>query len=379
MPEAGPWILDDDALDRWLAGRRGDVVALDLEADSFHHYHEKICLVQVTAGGRDALIDPLAGVDLSRLRALLEDPTVPKVFHGGDYDLRLLDRDHGLRVRGLFDTMVAARLTGERKFGLAALLEQHFGVRLDKSHQRADWSRRPLPDAMVAYALEDTRHLAALRERLEDRLRRLGRLDWAEEEFRRVEDVRWTVENDPETAYLRVKGIRKQTRRAMTIVRSLHAWRDRLASARDVPAFRVAPDAVLVGIARARPATLDALRSVSGLPRPLAREPMAGELLQAVREGAAAPEVEPPQDDGVRRRTPGVEDARFRRFKTARDRIAADLDLEPSLIAPRRALEAVAERADSGEDWEDLPDLRVWQRDLLRAAVRQVWDAPPRL
>ena len=135
MQDLDPWILDDHGLDRWLAGRRGEWVALDLEADSFHHYHEKICLVQLTADGRDALVDPLAGVDLSRFRELLLDPAVTKVFHGGDYDLRLLDRDHGLRVRGLFDTMVAARMVGERKFGLAALLAQHFGVHLDKSHQ----------------------------------------------------------------------------------------------------------------------------------------------------------------------------------------------------------------------------------------------------
>ena len=379
MQDFDPWILDDDGLDRWLAGRRGEWVALDLEADSFHHYHEKICLVQLTADGRDALVDPLAGVDLARFRELLLDPAVTKVFHGGDYDLRLLDRDHGLRVRGLFDTMVAARMVGERKFGLASLLAQHFGVHLDKSHQRADWSRRPLPDAMIAYALEDTRHLAALRELLEDRLRRLGRLDWAAEEFRRVEDVRWTVESDPETDFLRVKGIRKLDRREMTIVRHLHGWRDRRAAVRDVPAFRVAPDSALLAIAREAPSSREALGAIPGVPRPLTRDPMAAEVLDVVREGARAPEVEVPRNDGGRRKIPGVEDARFRRFKAARDAIAERLALEPSLIAPRRVLEAVAEHVDSGMDWEGVPDLRMWQRELLRPAVRDVWDAPPGL
>src|SRR4029079_2620570 len=149
--------------------------------------------------------DPLVGVSLEPLRPLLQDRGVAKVMHGADYDLRLLARDHAVDVAGVFDTMIAARLTGERAFGLAALLEKHLGVRLDKSHQRADWSRRPLPPAMAAYAVEDTRHLAELGTRLRARLAELSRLSWAEEEFRRLEGVRWAESAEPEP-WRKIKG-----------------------------------------------------------------------------------------------------------------------------------------------------------------------------
>ena len=143
------WIRDGDALAATLAELGDGPLALDTEADSFHHYPEKICLIQISTGSGTSLIDPLAGVELSALGAVLEDPALPKVLHGADYDLRLLRRDHGLQVRKLFDTMIAARLTGETRFGLASLLEGHLAVRLDKRFQRADWSRRPLPREMI--------------------------------------------------------------------------------------------------------------------------------------------------------------------------------------------------------------------------------------
>ena len=121
------------------------MVALDLEADSLHSYREQICLVQVSTPAGNAILDPLAAPEvLPGLAPLLADPAVRTILHGGDYDVRLLKREQGIEVRNLFDTMIAAQFTGRERFGLAALLEEHFGVRLDKRHQRADWSRRPL-------------------------------------------------------------------------------------------------------------------------------------------------------------------------------------------------------------------------------------------
>src|SRR5213079_3173192 len=126
--------------------------------------------------------DPLAVADLSPVGRLLADAKVEKIFHDADYDLRILDRDYGFRARRLFDTRIAAQLAGEPAVGLAALLEKYVGVKLAKEHQKADWSRRPLPPAMLAYAAADTHYLLPLRDALEQRLQSLGRLSWAQEE-----------------------------------------------------------------------------------------------------------------------------------------------------------------------------------------------------
>src|SRR5207244_2544554 len=169
--------------------RRIKHLAPDPEAASFHRYHDRIFLVQLASPSLTAIIDPLAIADLSPVGGLLDDPKVEKIFHDADYDLRILDRDYGFRARRLFDTRIAAQLAGEPAVGLAALLEKYAGVKLAKEHQKADWSRRPLSAAMLAYAAADTAHLPALREQLRARLTALGRLAWAEEEFARLEDL----------------------------------------------------------------------------------------------------------------------------------------------------------------------------------------------
>src|SRR5216117_1468626 len=176
------------------AVRRESRVGVDTEAASFHRYRDRIYLVQISSPTQTALIDPvaIAAPDLGPVGALLADPRLEKVFHDADYDLRVLDRDYGFHAVRLFDTRVAAQLAGEPAIGLAALLEKYVGVKLAKEHQKADWSLRPLPPEMLAYAAADTRHLLDLRDALEQRLRGLHRLVWAEEEFVRLEDLRWT-------------------------------------------------------------------------------------------------------------------------------------------------------------------------------------------
>ena len=163
-------------------GRPGRL-AVDTEAASYHRYSDSICLVQLSTATITAVIDILRAPDLSGLGTVLADPTVESVFHDADYDLRLLDRDHGVRIARLFDTRVAAQLLGEPGIGLAALLEKYQGIALDKKFQRADWSKRPLEPGMLEYAAADTHHLLALRDLLAEKLRDAGRLEWAEEEF----------------------------------------------------------------------------------------------------------------------------------------------------------------------------------------------------
>ena len=359
------WIRDTHELAHLAERLAGVPVAFDLEADSFHHYREKICLAQVSWPDGEALIDPLDGAKLGALRPLLEDPGTRKILHGADYDLRLLDRDHGIRVRGLFETMIASRLVGERAFGLAALLERYFGVRLDKTHQRADWSQRPLPPVLEEYALEDTRHLHRLAVVLEGELERLGRRGWAEEEFGRIEEVRWSRPDpsDP-PAWTRVRGAASLDAVGCGVLRALHAWREARAQRRDVPPFRVLGEDPLVELARRRPSGKDGLRAVPHFPAALAAS-AADEILAAIRAGELAP-AEPPAVRRLRRPAPSPATAIQDRLRAARDRVAVELDLEPSLLANRRVLEAVGERLLEGRTWDDVPDLRRWQAEVLR-------------
>ena len=162
-------------------------IALDTEGASFHRFIDRIYLLQITTRERSAVIDPLPIGAPARLGTILEDPGVEVVFHDADYDLRLLHQDYGWHVTNIFDTRIASQLLGIKSFGLAALLEQFFDVKLDKKHQRADWSMRPLTPDMLDYAAQDTRYLLDLRDELRSRLEKLGRLEWAQEEFDRLE------------------------------------------------------------------------------------------------------------------------------------------------------------------------------------------------
>ena len=367
----GEWIDTTEALAGWIDGIGAGPLALDTEADSFHHYREKVCLVQLSAGERHALVDPLADVELAPLAEPLARPGLRKILHGADYDVRLLWRDFGLVVSGLTDTMIAARLTGEPAFGLAALLAKHLGITLDKSHQRADWSKRPLSPPMRAYAIADTRHLDALAAILDERLRALGRDSWAEEEYARLSSMRWRDRSaeDPE-AFRRTKGSKALGSAALAVLREVWLWRDATARRRDRPPFKVLHDETLVALAKAAPESIGALAEVKGVPDSLVRSPAAAELVDAARRGAACPEAERPEVRvEVRERLSAAVETRVARIKERRDAIALDLALDPTAIASRGVVEEMAKRWEAGDDPWSVPELRGWQIGLLRPAI----------
>ena len=363
------WISEGSDLSAAIAGIGSGPLAMDTEADSFHHYRDKVCLVQLSFGGTDLLVDPLAGLDVVPLGPVLDDAGVRKILHGADYDLRILHRDFGFTVRGLFDTMIAARLVGERAFGLAALLRKFLGVRLDKKFQRADWSQRPLTDEMEGYAVEDTRHLNALAERLEQRLTDLGRAEWAEEEFRRVEAVRW-AERDRGEALARVKGSGRLDRRDRAVLGELFELRDRIARSKDVPPFRVLRDEQLVALARSRPREVAAIGAIGALPRSWREGRGARQLVAAVEAGLAIPDDRLPATAARRKKgqDPALE-TRLRRLCKARDRLARALDLEPSVLASRVQLEQLLSARERGSEPSGTNPLRRWQAAVLRPAL----------
>ena len=328
-------------------------VALDTEADSLHVYREKLCLIQLSLPGEiHALLDPLGESSLARFYEALRGKLI--VLHGADYDLRLLRRAGGFVADAVFDTMLGARLIGRREFSYAALVAAEFGVTLTKGSQKANWARRPLTAAMAAYAQNDTRYLLAIADLLEARLRELGRWSWFEQSCTRaLAQAAVEKERDGEDAW-RITGSGILRGLAAAIFRELWYWRDQEARFVDRPSFHILRNEEL----------LDAARTfAAGQSPPLEhlRGSRRQRLLDAVERARELPESAwPVLAKRAFSRWTAEEEKRVAALKVVRDKAAADLDLDPSIIAARATLEAVAVRPESAGDL-----LMPWQRELL--------------
>jgi ribonuclease D len=351
-----------------LAEIRGaPLVALDTEAASFHRYHDRIYLIQLSTPALTAVIDPLGVGSLAPIGALLADPSVEKIFHDADYDLRLFDKEFGYHARHLFDTRIAAQFLNEPGIGLGALLEKYFGVTADKRFQRADWSARPLSPAMLDYAAGDTVNLCELQHILRNQLEAAGRLGWVLEEFERLERTRWTAPAaDPTADFLRMKGARVLDRRGLAILGELHRWRSESASSLDRAEFRVMGNEVLLELAQHPVTTVEQLGAVKGVGREIF-ERRGGEVLAAIARGVAVPDAELPRFPRVPRRVadPGYE-LRLEALKRARNALADKLVLAPGVLCPNGTLEAIAQaEPETVEQMQEIPELRRWQIEVM--------------
>ncbi|MFL5639026.1 MAG: ribonuclease D [Gemmatimonadaceae bacterium] len=360
--EAALYLDKPSDVDRFL-DEISDVreLALDTEGASFHRFLDRIYLLQISTRDRGVIIDPLPIASPAKLGALLQSNDVEVVFHDADYDLRLLHQDYGWHVTNIFDTRIAAQLLGIKSFGLAALLEQFFDVKLDKKHQRADWSMRPLTPDMLEYAAQDTRYLLPLRDHMKGELERRGRLHWAAEEFARLEGTRWEAEEEMES-FLRLKGARDLTRRELAVLREVANWRDTIAAQLDRATFRVMGNEVLFELARRTPRSVSELSAIKGMPKGMV-ERAGSDIVDAIRRGMEAPEAELPKfPRGLRWNKDRDFDERVGRLKSVRDAAATRLELDPGVLCSRERLENVARSgARSVEELTSVPDLRGWQ------------------
>jgi ribonuclease D len=360
--EALLYIDSQQAADDFLADISGvREVAVDTEGASFHRFIDRIYLLQITTREHSAIIDPLPIGMPKALGDILQDPQVEVVFHDADYDLRLLHQDYGWHVNHIFDTRIAAQLLGIKAFGLAALLEQFFGVKLDKKHQRADWSLRPLTQGMLDYAAQDTKHLLDLRDELKSKLEKLGRWEWAKEEFERLEGTKWEDE-DASLAFLRIKGARDLTRRELALLRELVPWRDSVAKEVDRATFRVMGNEVLLEIARTAPKSVRELSTLKGMPRGIL-DRGAHSILAAVQRGLEVADEHLPRFPRTQRWEREDDfDARVSKLKSVRDAAATRLNLDPGVLCSRERLESIVrKKPESVSELEEVPGLRRWQ------------------
>lgn len=343
-------------------------LALDLEADSMHHYREKVCLLQLSNRTETWLIDPLQISNHAPLKALLAKPGVLTVLHGGDYDVRSLHRDFGIVVQQTFDTMVAAQFTGAAEFGLAALLREHFCIELDKRFQKADWSKRPLTSEMANYAAHDTAHLLELADLLRKRLDQLGRTEWVAEECALLVGNRVTEKgNGP--LFLNFKGAGKLKPRNLAVLESLLQFRDQQAREVDRPAFKVISAEALLKIAEVLPSDVRDMNGISGLtPRVLGR--FGDQLLAAVQQGQDVAVADLPRlPRGKGEPSPGNR-ARISRLKQWREGISSRMELASGLLAPNWLLERIAEQLPlTLEHLSGIQGIRHWQVGLWGAEM----------
>ncbi|MCU0559310.1 MAG: HRDC domain-containing protein [Desulfobacterales bacterium] len=345
------------------------VVGFDLEADSMFHFKERVCLVQLAAPGRHAILDTLALTDLAPLKPLFRDTRTRKIFHGADYDVRSLFRDFDIRIANLFDTQLACRFLGYRETGLEAVLKEFFAVALDKKYQRKDWSRRPLPRQMLDYAVSDARYLPALAERLTVELQAKGRLAWVEEECRILSKVRPGT-SDGTPLFVSCKGAGRLDPRSLAVLEELLTFRRRVAREKDRPMFKVFNSESLLALAEARPATTAELEK-SGALSPSQIERYGEAILAAIATALRLPAAQLPRyPRKTSQAIPAAAAERIQSLRRWRDAAARRLKIEPALVCSRAALVALALRKPTQpEELAEVAELRNWQRKMFAKEI----------
>lgn len=364
-------ITTPQALDACVARlTKEQVIALDTEASSFHRYKESVCLIQLSTRTNTFLIDPLAVTDLAPLGQLLARKDMEVVIHDADYDLRILARHHQIRVENVFDTLVAAELLNEPEIGLAALLGKYQGLQVDKKFQKADWSKRPLPQAMLDYAAGDTSHLIALRDILEAKLKEKSRWAWAEEEFALLTDAPFNAPVNEEPLFLRLKGAKMLKPHQLAILREVHGWRESVAEQQDRAAFMILGNDILLSLATDPPATVKDIAARKGVNERVI-EKHGRRILAAVKKGQELPKEQWPRLERPKRwdRDNDYEE-RLKRLKRTRDTLMQEYDLRPGIVAANQLLMDIA-RTLPGDlaALAAMPGMRKYQAEHFGAAL----------
>jgi ribonuclease D len=259
-------------------------LAIDTESNSFHAYYERICLIQISTTERDYIIDPLALKSIQPLKSLLANPRIEKIFHAASNDVSGLRRDFRFDINNLFDTALACKMLGYKQLGLAAVLEQYFGVQLNKKWQRHNWSKRPLTDEQINYARLDTHYLIPLRRLLANELNAGELWEQAQEIFHKACSQESQERMFQPDGFLRISGARSLDALGKSILQALYIYREQEARRRDRAPFRIFSNEALVRLAGHRPLNVKEFARVKGLPRFYRRGRAAYEILEIIRK-----------------------------------------------------------------------------------------------
>ncbi len=340
-----------------------DVIAVDLEADSMFHFKEKVCLIQMASENHTAVIDPLKVGNLSSLQPLFADTSIRKIFHGSDYDVRSLHRDYEIVINNLFDTELASRFIGVPETGLSSVLLKRFGVKLDKSYQKKDWSKRPLPVEMLDYGISDVAYLLQLADILDSELLEKKRTDWVREECELLSRVR-VPENNGAPLFLRVKGSGRLDRRSLGTLELLLQLRQQVAEKKDKPLFKIFSNASMLTLAKERPSSMEALSRTRVLSSKQTSY-FGISLIEIIQMAQSIPDKELPlyprkRKPPVRPEIPSI----TQKIKDWRDKIASELEIDPPILFNKALLTAIAvTKPRSLDDLNNITGLKQWQKN----------------
>lgn len=370
-------VKDQDELHRIAAGLiREKAIAVDLESDSMFHYQEKVCLLQISTPTQNIVLDTLSLNDLSLLSPIFDDPNMRKVFHGADYDIRSLYRDFGIEVNALFDTQIAARFLGIRETGLASLLRGQLGLVVEKKYQKKDWSVRPLPDDMIAYAIQDACHLLPLSRILENDLRAKDRLFCVEEECELLSKVRPVAPNN-KPLFHRFKGAKRLDSRSLALLEAILQLREELARSRNLPPYKILGNEPIIKIVGLRPATKRELQLIKGVSSKQMKM-LGSSILKTIAEVLELSENELPEfPTNTEPRSRTKMSKRVKALRGWRDRRASEMGIEPSLVCTNAQIRSLAlgyREKRKVEDMAFVDILHMWQRRLFGGEINTLLD-----
>ena len=354
-------------------------IGIDTEFMAEGRYQALLCLVQVAVPNGDgdavdvAVLDPLdgTGFDHEPLADVLADPAIEVVMHAGRQDVAILRRVWQTEITNIFDTQIAAGFGGLRaQMGYGDMLGDVLGIRVPKTASFTRWDKRPLTKEQVDYARSDVEHILQLATALQERLADQGRLEWAREECRFLEDV--SDIRDPDEVWRRLPKVNQLSGKQRAVARALGAWRERTAREEDRPVGQVLADQALVEVARRRPADTRALEQIRGIPQHIARR-RAREVIETVEQSQDAEGI--PSDDGRRTMT-DKRDAPLIALSEALVRAKSlEADLAYELLASRADLtEIVVARRERRDPPREIRTLTGWRHDLVGAELLELLD-----
>ncbi|RME99558.1 MAG: ribonuclease D [Chloroflexi bacterium] len=314
------------------------LVAVDTESDSLYSYFEKVCLIQFSIPGADFLVDPLV-MDVSTLGEIFANAAIQKIFHAAEYDFLSLKRDYGFTFNNLFDTMLAARILGWSHFGLASLMEKHFGVKPDKRFQRYNWGQRPLDQKALNYAHLDTHYLIPLRDIQVKALQKNNRMREASEAFERLTRVEPSPKVFDPDGFWRIKHAKDLKPQQLAVLRELFILRDQIARRLDRPPFKVVTNKALLELARVQPASYAELHKVGGIGKKFLQH-NGGKVLAAIKTGQSAPAPQPQASNHYRPDSNTL--LRYETLRQWRNDLAAQRGVEPDVIINNNTLMDIA-------------------------------------
>jgi len=353
-----PVIIASDAALRQMAAelRQEALIGVDTEANSLYSYETRVCLIQISSRSADYIVDPFPIQDMTPLGELLAHPQIEKVFHAAEYDLLCLWRQYGFQLVNLFDTMLAARVLNAQLVGLGDLLQQYFGVQVDKRHQQDDWSIRPLPADSLRYAQMDTHYLPALRDQQRESLEALGRLEEVAEVFNDALLVEMKPQEFDAEGFWRIPKPDQLSRRQMALLRELYLLREDIARHLDLPPFKVIENYRLIQWAM-HPPTKTQEVSGSGL-HPQVTKTYGQDVLEAIKRGYQAKLPTRPQPPGPE---PLIAD-RYVALHNWRKAMAQQRQVEGNIIMTKYTLwELARHKPLSREDLRNIRGLGEWR------------------